>query len=212
MKISGGVYLVIDPSIPKELLLTKVGKAILGGVDIIQIWDHWQPGQDKISIIKDICDLAHKHDIPVLINRNWELLIKTMLDGVHFDEPPSNLQEIRKKIDRPFIAGITGGNDLNSINRAIGHGIDYVSFCAMFPSKSANSCELVRPETVARVRAMTNIPLFVSGGITPSNMASLAGTGLDGVAVISGIMESQDPEAATALYKNELLRIKNRNV
>lgn len=206
-KITGGIYLVVDPSKGVETVLPILRRAIAGGVDVVQIWDHWLKDQAKEPLIEEICAEAHAHGIPVLINEDWSLLLNTPLDGVHFDKEP-DMAAIREEVARPLIAGITCGNELERVNWAISHQMDYISFCSMFPSGSAAACELVSIETVRRARQLTDMPLFLAGGITPENIRSLATTNMDGIAVIGGIMKAVDPQQSALNYKQTLLELK----
>lgn len=206
-KITGGIYLVVDPSKGVEIILPILRQAIAGGVNVVQIWDHWLPEQAKEPLIEEICGQAHAHGIPVLINEDWRLLLHTSLDGVHFDNEP-DMAVIRKQVARPFIAGITCGNEPARVNWAIDQHMDYISFCSMFPSGSAATCELVSVETVQRARQLTGMPIFLAGGITPENISSLAVTQLDGIAVIGGIMKSADPQQSASNYKQALQELK----
>lgn len=206
--ISGGLYLVLDPAKDEQMILSKTERALQGGVDCLQLWNHWKPGADPLPLVEAVCTLAHRYSVPVLVNEQWEWLMRADLDGVHFDTPPADLMVIRSIVKRPFLTGITCGNDPSRIDWALHNQVDYLSFCSMFPSASAGSCELVRPETVIDVRSKTTAPIFVSGGITPGNIDSLVVTGLNGVAVISGIMEAEDPEAAARAYKQVLYQLK----
>ena len=77
--------------------------------------------------------------------------------------------------------------------------------CAMFPSPSAGSCDIVMPQTVKQARGMTGMPIFVSGGITPENIQLLKKeTPFDGVAVISGILSAAHPQQKVKEYKDAL--------
>lgn len=202
-----GVYLVIDPSMEEEQLLDKTARALKGGVGIIQVWNHWPQDYDladKKRLISKITDIAAGYDVPVLINDDWKLLKNTNLDGVHFDKQPENYDQIEKEIGREFIAGITCSNNLEVIRWAEEYDFDYVSFCAMFPSPSVESCEIVSPRTVRKAREITNMPLFLSGGITPDKIDDLKDLDYQGVAVISGIMKSESPKKRTKEF-NRLL-------
>lgn len=214
-RIKGGVYLVIDPAMDQELLLAKVSQALEGGVQVLQIWNHWPEHfglADKQGLVEAILKISSQFNVPVLINEEWELLKHTGLDGVHFDSIPKDYEHIQKDIGRPFISGITCSNDLAVIEWAEQHDFDYVSFCSMFPSSSVDSCEIVRPKTVQKAREITQMPLFLSGGITTGNLASLKELDFNGVAVISGILSSDSPQASAASYQNALLTIKQTNL
>jgi len=202
-----GVYLVVDPSMDQAVLLDKVEQALEGGVNILQIWNNWpdriQEG-DKQQLGSYIREMAHEYDVPVLMNDDWEMLLNTDLDGVHFDAVPEDFEKIKKEIGRDFLTGITCSNDLEVIKWAEENDFDYISFCAMFPSPSVGSCEIVKPETVKRAREITDMPLFLSGGITPDKIAELDGLEFNGVAVISGILKDDEPRKQASNYNQAL--------
>lgn len=202
-----GLYLVADPSMERKPLLNKIERALEGGVDLLQIWNHWSPDAekaDKEQFICSITEIAEPYSVPVLINDDWQLLKKTSLHGVHFDKIPENFDHIKSIIGREFIAGITCMNDLQVTERAEELGMDYISFCAMFPSPSAGECEIVQPETVKEARKRTSLPIFLSGGVTPETLSTLSVLDFDGVAVISGILSSDTPRQNASNYKQTL--------
>lgn len=209
--IKGGLYLVLDPSIAKTTLLEKLKKALEGGVSLLQIWNNWPDSfqdAEKWELIKAITTIASDFDAPVLINEEWELLKGTALSGVHFDQIPENYETIKATIGRGFIAGITCSNDLKIVDWAERHQLDYVSFCALFPSKSAGKCEIVAPDTIKKARTMTQLPLFVSGGITAENLLVLKDLDFAGVAVISGILNNDSPKEAALAYMETINQLK----
>ena len=206
LKIAGGVYLVVDPAIEKSLLLCKLATALKAGIKAVQIWNNWPHQADKQACIAAVSSLCRAYQVPLIIDNDWELLIGSpYLDGVHFETLPLNYNEIQKKVGRPIIAGITCSGDLDVVRWAEQNKLDYISFCAMFPSASAGSCTIVMPSVVKEAREITSLPLFVSGGITPENMVSLRRLApFDGVAVISGVMSTDEPYAKVKLYQNAL--------
>lgn len=214
-KISGGVYLVLDPAMERNELLKKLQQALDAGVDVVQIWNSWPASYtlpDKQKRIEEVTAATKHYNIPVLINEEWELLVSTALDGVHFDSIPSDYQRIKTEINRNFICGVTCGNDLEVVEWAEQKGLDYISFCALFPSASVVNCEIVKPETIRKARRMTDLTIFVSGGITPTNLSTLEAQHIDGVAVISGVLGSDSPGKAVTSYKKVLQKNKFINL
>jgi thiamine-phosphate pyrophosphorylase len=200
-RIKGGLYLVVDPKPGISFVLPKINAALKGGIDIIQLWNNWEKDQSQTKFIKQVCNLAHQFDVPVIINENWALLKTLPLDGIHFDNVPKNWNEIKTQIDRPFLTGLTCGNDQKPIEWAPQNNLDYISFCSMFPSSTANSCELIKSETVCNTRRITSIPIFVAGGITRETIPKLYSLGINGIAVASAIMKAEDPEVAAKKFK-----------
>jgi thiamine-phosphate pyrophosphorylase len=159
--ITGGVYLVLDPGMEKASLLHKLKGALEGGVSVLQVWNNWPPSLNltaKQDVIKAMLEVAAPYNVPLLINEEWELVKDTELAGVHFDNIPEDYESIKAEVGRDFICGITCSNDLEAIWWAEQNQVDYISFCAMFPSPSAGSCEIVSPETVKKARESQRYP------------------------------------------------------
>ena len=186
-----GIYLVIDPAMERAVLFPKLQEALEAGVNILQLWNHWPTDatpEDKHQLIDEVLQLAAPFNVPVLVNEEWQWLHQTNLHGVHFDAIPNDWDMIRRTFDREVIVGLTCGNDAERIRWAEEQQVDYISFCSMFPSDSVDTCEIVRPDSVVAARKITQMPIFLSGGINPQHMIALNTLDFQGVAIISGIM------------------------
>jgi thiamine-phosphate pyrophosphorylase len=206
-RVLSGIYLVVDPSVDRTILLDKVQRALKGGVGILQIWNNWPEKieqEEKEALVESILDIAEEYEVPVLINDDWELLKTTRLAGVHFEKVPIDMEQIRSEVGRDFSTGRTCSNNLKIVMWADNYNLDYISFCAMFPSPSVDGCEIVDPDAVQEAREITDIPFFLSGGITPENIGELSKLDFEGVAVISGILQSDRPAKAASEYKQAL--------
>jgi thiamine-phosphate pyrophosphorylase len=207
--ITGGVYLVVDPTMEWNYLFYQLEQALDSRkIAVVQIWNYWKNISNKEERITEIIRIAQIYDVPVFINEDWELLRKYPLAGIHFDSIPTDFESIKTAIGRPFLSGITLSNNLSVLEWAEKNGCAYVSFCSVFPSASAGSCELVRPETLIAARQMTRLPLFVSGGLTIENMSRLPGNTFDGIAIISGIMKHPEPATSALNFHKALSRFK----
>lgn len=203
-KIQKGIYLVVDPSMEETILLTRIEQALQEQIVALQIWDNFQAEQKVLSLIDKICEICHSRDIPVFINNRWELLGEVPLDGVHFDEIPEDIGSIRHKIGKQFLSGLTCNNDLSRVRWANYNQFDYISFCSIFPSNTSNSCELVELETIKKTKEISSLPVFLAGGINPENIKEFSELDFEGVAVISGIMNTNRPQEAIQNYLKKL--------
>lgn len=199
-KLTGGLYLVADAAMEEAVLYEKIGKALDAGISAVQFFNVVKEGPGMAKKIDALCDAAHRYGVPVLVTDEWALLEQTGIDGVHFEAIPDDYEGILERTGRNFIRGITCSNDLSVIGWADRQNFDYISFCSMFPTASAPSCEIVSPEVVVRAREMTGLPIFLAGGIVPENTGQLQGLPFDGLAVISGIMAAEDVTIATQRY------------
>lgn len=200
LKIESGIYLIIDPSMDEEILLSKLDLIVKEKIATIQIWDNFKDNQNIEEFLLKIYEKTSLNNIPLIINNRWEYLKKIPLNGIHFDEIPENFNEIKKEINRDFIIGITCNNNLSTIEYAENHHFDYISFCSMFPSKTANSCELVNFETVQKAKSIFTGKILLAGGIDLNNIKNLAELNYDGIAVVSGIMSAENPSETIKNY------------
>lgn len=204
MKIQNGIYLIVDPSMDRNILLNKLQEIIDEEIAAIQIWDNFKPNENPIECINDILQICRTKNIPVLINNRWELLKQTDLNGVHFDKIQDNILQLKNELGREIIKGITCNNDLSIVKWAVRNEIDYISFCSMFPSSTANSCELVTFDTVREAREITSLSVFLAGGIKPGNIELLNELNYSGIAVVSGIMNADKPVEALGKYQQKI--------
>ncbi len=206
--IKSGIYLVIDPSMDEQVLLNKLQIILTKEISAVQIWDNFRDEQDIEALIDKIHSLCTQHQTPLLINNQWTYLKNTKLAGVHFDAIPTNIDTIRNLINRSLIFGLTCGNNLADVRWAAKNQLDYISFCSMFPSSSVSNCEIVDHETVKKASFIFDKPLFLAGGIYPENLKQLDALKYTGIAVISGVMDSNQPDLAINEYYENLKFIK----
>lgn len=200
--INPGIYLVIDPSMDETQLINKLKSILSNKIIAIQIWDNFRPNQHRKRWIQNICKIGASYNIPILINNDWKLLSETDLDGVHFDTPPKDFEKIMQQHPNA-IYGLTCGNNLVNVQWAAHHNLDYISFCSLFPTESAPNCELINFNTINKAKEIFKNPIFLSGGIRPENMKKLQVLDFDGIAVISGIMNAENPvHTINEYYKN----------
>ncbi len=208
----GELYLIADATLEKERIMHKIFDAVKNGVGIVQLYNTEKLSAEQIATLNALCTICHQNHVSVLVNNNWQLLTKTLLDGVHFDSIPTNFQEIKQIIGRHFLSGITCSNDLSVVEWAAEHQFDYISFCSMFPSLTANQCEIVSFDTVKQARMITDMPLFVAGGINLNNLNELSELPINGIAVVSGIMSSDDVPTITKKYFSEINKITKHDI
>jgi len=211
-KIVGGLYLVLNPSMDKKLLIHRLRSALDGGVQLLQIWNNWPDDYDrdkKRIFAEEVTAISMDYSVPVLINEEWGLLLDSALSGVHFDVIPDDFSAIKGQLPADALIGITCGNDLQTVRWADEQRLDYISFCALFPSSSVDTCEIVSHDTLEKARSLTDLPLFVSGGVTPENILQMKELDICGVAVISGILNQSVPKDAALSYKHALNKLTN---
>lgn len=196
-----GLYLVADLSMPEEKLLDAFSKAVKGGVQIVQIWNAaGNLPENTLRVGKKIYSKVSEAGIPLIVNNDMELAKRLGASGVHFDLQTS-ADDARKFLGTNAIVGYTCGNDQALVRKAENLGADYISFCAVFPSPSVQSCEVVPLESIRKAKEIVSIPVFASGGITLENAHLVLEAGADGLAIASSILRAEDPETEARAFR-----------
>ncbi|MCX7987567.1 MAG: thiamine phosphate synthase [Bacteroidales bacterium] len=203
-RINKGIYLIVNPSDDLKKIHSCLEKVLPLPVCAVQLWDNFSSDEQARKIIENLTEICHHYNKPILINNRWEWLLQYPLDGVHFDNIPEQLQGIVQTVGRSFLKGLTCNNDLKTVEWAYKNSFDYISFCSMFPSITANSCELVDRHVVKRAIEHFSLPVFLAGGITPENLKELSDISYHGIAVVSGIMSANDPVKAAEQYLKQI--------
>jgi thiamine-phosphate pyrophosphorylase len=140
-------------------------------------------------------------DILLIVNNDLDLAKRLDANGVHFDNFHIFADDARKLLGANAIVGYTCGNDQALICKAENFGADYISFCAVFPSPSVPTCEIVPLESVRQAKEIVSVPVFASGGITLENAHLVLETGADGLTISSSILRAQDPESEARAFR-----------
>lgn len=208
-KIEWGVYLVVDPSYGEERVLHVTEQSMLGGLDVLQLWASWKDDSFAIELGKKLAKLADKYSVPFVVNNNLDAATTIGADGVHIDGTIPSPAMIRSRMGKEAIVGVTCSTSMDKVLWASKQGVQYISFCSMYPSTSVNECEIVPLRMLNEVRSKISIPIFASGGINLTNAHEIIDAGGDGIATISAIMMSEDPKLMTHQLKDIVARHRN---
>ena len=189
------LYAVTDRSwLGEETLAEQVEKALKGGVTMIQLREKELGDEEFRAEALEIQQLCRRYQVPFLINDNVALAKEVDADGVHVGQSDLEAGKVREILGPDKIIGVTA-KTVEQAQRAQAMGADYLGSGAIFGSTTKTNA---KPMTMDQLRAITesvDIPVVAIGGISGKNMAQLAGTGIVGAAVVSGIFAAQDIEA-----------------
>lgn len=193
-----GLYVITDKKlIPRERFAATVEEAIRGGASVVQLREKGSPEDETIELGKALLELTRKYGVPLIINDSAELAREIGADGVHLGENDPKVAHAREMLGEDKIIGVSCYGKIERGIDAERDGADYVAFGTPFftptkPERTPTSFDVLR-EAVSRIK---NIPIFAIGGITPENAGSVLETGVDGIAVITAVFGSPDPESA----------------
>lgn len=183
--------------IPRGSFLETVEKALAGGANIVQLRDKTSPPSEIVSLGRELLGITGRYGAPLIINDSPDLMMEIGADGVHLGEDDPNVIPTRKRLGNGAIIGVSCYGSVPRGIHAERMGADYVVFGTPWATPTKPDREPTPFETLVEAKtAVTGIPIFAIGGIFAHNAAEVLETGVDGVAVITGVFGSDDPKRA----------------
>ncbi len=177
--------------------MSIVQAALEGGVSAVQFRDKKQYSdaerQEACETLKELC---HRKQVPLIINDDPQLARRVAADGVHVGRGDPSPQLARAMLGPAALVGVTVYGKPGEEQAAESAGADYLGVGPFFPSVTKPEEPEMPLHVLDAVVHRTKLPVFAIGGITAANAGQLARHGVAGVAVVSAIMDAEDPRRA----------------
>ncbi|WKY45378.1 thiamine phosphate synthase [Eubacteriaceae bacterium ES2] len=188
------LYAITDRSWLKgKSLVWQVEEALKGGATCIQLREKELDADAFLKAAFDIKALCQHFNVPFFINDNVDIAIKCGADGIHVGQQDMAAIDVRARIGDQMMLGISAQTVEQAVS-AQKNGADCLGVGAVFATATKLDADSVSHQTLKAICDAVTIPVVAIGGINKSNMMSLAGTGVDGVALVSAIFASDNIE------------------
>ena len=195
------LYAVTDRAwLRGRTLFEQVEDALRGGATMVQLREK---ALDEDAFLREaiaLAKLCHRYGVPLLINDNVEIARRSGADGVHVGQEDMAAAEVRGILGSDMIVGVTA-KTVEQALRAQDAGADYLGSGAVFGSSTKLNAKPMTRETLSAITHAVSIPVVAIGGIHSGNILELAGTGIAGVAVVSGIFAAENIEEKCRLLR-----------
>ena len=179
-------------------LESQVRQVLEGGATIIQIREKCLGDQEFLQEARQIQATCREFGAPLIINDNVEVAL-AIGAGLHVGQSDTACREARRRLGKQAILGVSCATVQQALE-AQEAGADYLGVGAVFPTSTKLDADWVKRETLREICQAVSIPVVAIGGISRENAATLAGTGIAGVAVVSALFAAPDPKAAAAAF------------
>ena len=177
----------------KQTLYEQVEAALKGGVTCVQLREKELDETAFLQEAKELCALCRRYGVPFLVNDNVEIAIACGADGIHVGQEDLAAGEVRRRVGESMILGVSV-HTVEEARQAVRDGADYLGLGAVFPTSTKTDVEQMPNETLRAICDAVNVPIVAIGGINRGNILRLAGSGVDGVALVSAIFSAEDIE------------------
>ena len=177
----------------KQTLYEQVEAALKGGVTCVQLREKELDETAFLQEARELCALCRRYGVPFIVNDNVEIAIACGADGIHVGQEDLAAGEVRRRVGENMILGVSV-HTVEEARQAVRDGADYLGLGAVFPTSTKTDVEQMPNETLRAICDAVDVPIVAIGGINRGNILKLAGSGVDGVALVSAIFSAEDIE------------------
>ena len=188
------LYAVTDQAwVGRQTLPEQVEAALKGGATCVQLREKELDGTALLEEAKVLAALCRRYGVPLIINDNVEVALASGADGVHVGQDDLTVEQVRRLAGDRLIVGVSAHSVEQALAAQAG-GADYLGVGAVFATATKSDAHVLPRETLAEICRAVDIPVVAIGGIGEDNLLQLAGTGVDGAALVSAIFSAPDIE------------------
>jgi len=204
------LYAVTDRSwLRGETLYDQAEKALKGGTTMLQLREKDLCKADFLLEAEKLKVLCRRYGVPFIVNDDVEIADAVGADGVHVGQSDMEAGRVRTLLGPDKILGVSA-QTVEEALLAQKRGADYLGVGAVFPTDTKKDADAVGYDTLQAICRAVSIPVVAIGGITKDNVSRLAGSGIDGIAVVSAIFAAPDIERAAAELKSAVREMLKR--
>lgn len=200
------LYLVTNSDkYSEEEFLERIEAALKGGVDILQLREKDKADLEILNLGKKVKALCDSYKVPMLIDDKPHLAWALGL-GVHLGADDLPIELGRKLLGKDALIGSTA-KTIEAAKRAENEGADYLGVGAIYETKTRVKTKRTSLETLKEIKENVGIEVYAIGGLNFDNIEILKGSGIDGICVVTAIMDSQNVEEDTRKLKEKINKI-----
>lgn len=190
------LYVLVTESLCRGDLFETTAAALRGGASIVQMREKDRPSGECLEIARKLREITLEHDAILLINDDVTIASLSAADGVHLGQQDISPREARKVLGPEAIIGLST-HCREQAAAAAPLGADYIGVGPIHETQTKEHRQAVGPGYIRVAREATPLPGYAIGRVDHSTIDRVMAAGADRVAVCTGIIAQEDPEAAT---------------
>jgi len=179
----------------EENFLETAALACEGGVTLVQLREKEKSGLEYYKLALKLKAVTDRYNVPLIIDDRVDIALAVDAAGVHLGQSDLPFSVARKLLRPDKILGATA-KTVEQALAAEAAGADYLGVGAIYPTTTKVITVLTPVATLSGIVKNVNIPVVAIGGLNAGNLDVLRGSGADGIAVVTAIMNSPKPKEA----------------
>lgn len=198
MKVLNKLYAITERRLLQGSLAEDIKAAIDGGAGMVQLREKNISEEQYIEYAKEALAVCREYSVPLIINDNVNVCLKSGADGVHLGQGDSSPREARQILGDRAIIGVTA-KTVEQAEKAYLDGADYIGSGAVFGTTTKDDAKKMSIAALKEITTASKLPVYAIGGINIDNADKLTGSGIYGIAVVSGIFKGNIKDNAEKL-------------
>jgi thiamine-phosphate pyrophosphorylase len=206
---ASGLHAIVDVDVAARAGWTPFDLAeacLEGGARVIQLRAKELAGAAFLELASRLHDLSSSAGGILVVNDRADIAKLAGAEGVHVGQDDLSPAAARAIVGRDAVVGLSTHTE-QQIGRAVLEAISYVAIGPVFgTSTKATGYAAVGLEAVklaATLAAPRGLEVIAIGGITLGRTREVLRAGATGVAVITDLLDGNDPKARTRSYVSE---------
>jgi len=192
LRIDWSLYAILDKKLVGERDHKRLAEqVILGGARIIQVRNKISSSREFYDDALEVKKITTHFGIPLIINDRVDIARAVKADGVHLGQDDLPFAAARRLIGQDMILGASV-HSMEEYQATLAGEPDYLGVGTIYPSQTKIGLKERGLELIKELRRVTTLPMVGIGGITVDNAAAVIQAGANGVAVISGLLDTDD--------------------
>ncbi len=188
------LYAVTDRAwVGAKTLYEQVEAALKGGVTCLQLREKEMGDEEFLQEAKEIHALCRQYGVPFIVNDNVEVAVACGAEGIHVGQEDMAAGDVRRRVGDEMLVGVSV-HTVEEARQAVADGADYLGLGAVFPTSTKTDVGQMPNDLLRAICNAVDVPIVAIGGINKGNLSKLAGSGVDGVALVSAIFSAEDIE------------------
>ncbi len=176
---------------------------VKSGVDIVQYRFKSVSDREALSVAGKLERIVHREKKILLVNDRVDIAGLSDADGVHLGEGDIPVNEARTILGKSRIIGKTV-HSKQEFMRSQREPVDYVSLGPVYSPGIKPQVPAWGLESIAALTVRSRVPVFVIGGITPANVASIARRKITRIAVGKALLAAHNIPETVKNFKEQI--------
>lgn len=195
-----GLYVIIDSQTLVGRTAIEVAQEVIqGGARVVQLRDKYAEKRNLLAVACDFKQICADSEVLFIMNDHLDIAMACEADGVHLGQKDLPVRVARELLPLDMVIGCSARTTEQAF-RAQEEGADYIGTGSIFPSLTKSDAEVIGLERLRKIRETTTLPIVAIGGINEGNVKEVLKTGVESVAVIDAVLNTEDVVSSTRQF------------